>query len=335
MSRAGYLLHRSPDHAVRSHCGRANLPSPQKKFSSESCQPSPRNFTSNSGHQSKEGDSFRISGTAGHIQVEAATLPTLLYGVNWYLKYVAHLQVSTNGMQLGHAGLVLPAPQRTDRKARPLQVALRPERERRRILRTLLGRSPLAPRDRRPGPLRHQRHPHRARRRPRPLPDLPRRRLQRHRHSPVDHPTRTPELATDGQHVLLHRAHLDGAAAQARRISKETDRDAARTRHHPRPAGLLRHRPRRLRNPPSRRTRHHPGRLERLHAPRLDRPPRPQLRNPRRILLPPSTRALRRLDHLRHGNLSGGRSSRRRPRRRGRKAHPDRPRKSPPRSHCG
>jgi alpha-N-acetylglucosaminidase len=60
---------------------------------------------------SKEGDSFRISGTAGHIQVEAATLPTLLYGVNWYLKYVAHLQVSTNGMQLGHAGTVLPAPQ--------------------------------------------------------------------------------------------------------------------------------------------------------------------------------------------------------------------------------
>jgi alpha-N-acetylglucosaminidase len=59
---------------------------------------------------SKEGDSFRISGTAGHIQVEAATLPTLLYGVNWYLKYVAHLQVSTNGMQLGHAGLMLPAP---------------------------------------------------------------------------------------------------------------------------------------------------------------------------------------------------------------------------------
>ncbi len=60
---------------------------------------------------SKEGDSFRISGTVEHIQVEAATLPTLLYGVNWYLKYVAHLQISTNGMQLGHAGTVLPAPQ--------------------------------------------------------------------------------------------------------------------------------------------------------------------------------------------------------------------------------
>ncbi len=55
-------------------------------------------------------DGFRISGTTGHIQVEAATLPTLLFGVNWYLKYVAHLEVSTNGLQLGAPGLQLPAP---------------------------------------------------------------------------------------------------------------------------------------------------------------------------------------------------------------------------------
>lgn len=55
-------------------------------------------------------DAFHISGTAGNIQVDAATLPTLLYGVNWYLKYVAHLQVSTNGSQLGPADLILPAP---------------------------------------------------------------------------------------------------------------------------------------------------------------------------------------------------------------------------------
>src|SRR6266851_4807262 len=48
----------------------------------------------------KEGDSFRVSGTAGHIRVEGGTLPTLLNGVNWYLKYVAHLQVSTNGSNL-------------------------------------------------------------------------------------------------------------------------------------------------------------------------------------------------------------------------------------------
>ena len=57
-----------------------------------------------------EKDSFRISGTRGHIVVEGGTQPTLLYGVNWYLKYVAHLQVSPDGVQLGAPGLVLPAP---------------------------------------------------------------------------------------------------------------------------------------------------------------------------------------------------------------------------------
>src|SRR5215471_4819970 len=36
-------------------------------------------------------DGFRISGSTGDIHVEAATTPTLLFGVNWYLKYVAHL----------------------------------------------------------------------------------------------------------------------------------------------------------------------------------------------------------------------------------------------------
>ncbi len=56
------------------------------------------------------GDFFRISGRNAHIQIEGGTLPTLLYGVNWYLKYVAHLQVSTNGMQLGAANTVLPGP---------------------------------------------------------------------------------------------------------------------------------------------------------------------------------------------------------------------------------
>lgn len=55
-------------------------------------------------------DYFRISGSRGHISVEAATQPTVLYGVNWYLKYVAHLQVSPNGRQLGSPDLVMPAP---------------------------------------------------------------------------------------------------------------------------------------------------------------------------------------------------------------------------------
>jgi alpha-N-acetylglucosaminidase len=55
-------------------------------------------------------DYFRITGSAGHIEVRGATTPTLLAGVNEYLKTVAHLQVSTNGVQLGPKGLVLPAP---------------------------------------------------------------------------------------------------------------------------------------------------------------------------------------------------------------------------------
>ncbi len=44
---------------------------------------------------------FRISGTTGHIRVEGSTPSALLFGVNWYLKYVAHLHVSANGDQLG------------------------------------------------------------------------------------------------------------------------------------------------------------------------------------------------------------------------------------------
>ncbi|GAC1427325.1 MAG: alpha-N-acetylglucosaminidase [Acidobacteriaceae bacterium] len=54
-------------------------------------------------------DGFRISGPTGDIHVEAATTPTLLFGVNWYLKYVAHLNVSPNGSNFGAPGLRLPA----------------------------------------------------------------------------------------------------------------------------------------------------------------------------------------------------------------------------------
>lgn len=54
-------------------------------------------------------DGFRVTGSSGNIRVEAATVPTLLFGVNWYLKYVAHLNVSTDGSQLGGHGMKLPA----------------------------------------------------------------------------------------------------------------------------------------------------------------------------------------------------------------------------------
>jgi alpha-N-acetylglucosaminidase len=46
----------------------------------------------------------RISAADGHIRIEGTTSSALLFGVNWYLKYVAHVQISTNGDQLGAAG---------------------------------------------------------------------------------------------------------------------------------------------------------------------------------------------------------------------------------------
>lgn len=54
-------------------------------------------------------DGFRIVGTRGNIRVTAATVPTLLFGVNWYLKYTAHLDVSTNSSRLGNRSTLLPA----------------------------------------------------------------------------------------------------------------------------------------------------------------------------------------------------------------------------------
>jgi alpha-N-acetylglucosaminidase len=47
------------------------------------------------GNYTDKPDGFRIRGGRGNIQVEAAMVPTLLFGVNWYLKYMAHLNVST------------------------------------------------------------------------------------------------------------------------------------------------------------------------------------------------------------------------------------------------
>ncbi|MBV8852106.1 MAG: alpha-N-acetylglucosaminidase [Sinobacteraceae bacterium] len=54
----------------------------------------------------------RISGSRGRVRVEGSSSSALLFGVNWYLKYVAHLQISTNGDQLGTAG-ELPSPSTT------------------------------------------------------------------------------------------------------------------------------------------------------------------------------------------------------------------------------
>ncbi len=46
---------------------------------------------------------FRISGANGRIKIEGTTPSSLLFGANWYLKYVAQVQISTNGARLGAA----------------------------------------------------------------------------------------------------------------------------------------------------------------------------------------------------------------------------------------
>ncbi|MGH8289432.1 MAG: alpha-N-acetylglucosaminidase [Steroidobacteraceae bacterium] len=51
---------------------------------------------------------FRISRAGDHIEVEGSTPSALLFGVNWYLKYVAHVQISPNGNRLGTAPFALP-----------------------------------------------------------------------------------------------------------------------------------------------------------------------------------------------------------------------------------
>jgi alpha-N-acetylglucosaminidase len=44
---------------------------------------------------------FRISSANGRIKVEGTTPSSLLYGVNWSLKYLAQVAISTNGTRLG------------------------------------------------------------------------------------------------------------------------------------------------------------------------------------------------------------------------------------------
>jgi alpha-N-acetylglucosaminidase len=51
---------------------------------------------------------FRISSVGDHIKVEGSTPSALLFGVNWYLKYVAHVQISPNGDRVGTAPFPLP-----------------------------------------------------------------------------------------------------------------------------------------------------------------------------------------------------------------------------------
>ena len=220
-------------------------------------------------------DYFRITGTRGHIRVEAATQPTLLYGVNWYLKYVAHLQVSPNGLQLGAANLVLPAPQTPIEKPAlyPWRYALNENVD---------GYS---------------------------APYWDEKRWQ-HEIDILALSGTNAILIERGMDLVLYQTFRDsGYSDEAIRnwivqpahqnwqlmgnmccfegpistrasreefgVGKETDRHVAQPRHHSRLARILRHRPRGLRHPQPRSSRHHSGRLERLHPPRLARSSRP------------------------------------------------------------
>jgi alpha-N-acetylglucosaminidase len=58
---------------------------------------------------SKDGrERFRISQAHGQIKIAGSTSSALLFGVNWYLKYVAHVQISPNGDQIPARRFPLP-----------------------------------------------------------------------------------------------------------------------------------------------------------------------------------------------------------------------------------
>ena len=59
-----------------------------------------------------ERERFRISAPAGRIRIEATTTSALLFGTSWYLKYVARLQISSDGIRLGDVRK-LPLPRET------------------------------------------------------------------------------------------------------------------------------------------------------------------------------------------------------------------------------
>ena len=51
---------------------------------------------------------FRISSANDHIDIAGSAPSALLFGLNWYLKYVAHVQISPNGDRVGRAAFPLP-----------------------------------------------------------------------------------------------------------------------------------------------------------------------------------------------------------------------------------
>ncbi|GLQ96734.1 alpha-N-acetylglucosaminidase [Dyella mobilis] len=65
-------------------------------------------FTLSTLPPARDHERFRISTADDRIKVEGSTPSALLFGVNWYLKYVAHVQISPNGDRIGSAPFPLP-----------------------------------------------------------------------------------------------------------------------------------------------------------------------------------------------------------------------------------
>lgn len=53
-------------------------------------------------------DHFRIAADQGHIRIEGSTPSAVLFGVNWYLKYTAHVQISPDGDRVPEGPFPLP-----------------------------------------------------------------------------------------------------------------------------------------------------------------------------------------------------------------------------------
>jgi len=56
----------------------------------------------------KARERFRIARAGDRIEIDGSTPSAVLFGVNWYLKYVAHVQISPNGDRVGTAPFPLP-----------------------------------------------------------------------------------------------------------------------------------------------------------------------------------------------------------------------------------
>ena len=68
----------------------------QRLLPDEAAQIELGTFSPKDGHER-----FRIANADGRVKVEGSSSSALLFGVNWYLKYVAQVQVSPNGDRLG------------------------------------------------------------------------------------------------------------------------------------------------------------------------------------------------------------------------------------------